>query len=49
MPVFYIGRVAKQTALSVHAIRFYEREGLLLTPVRSEGRFVSSARTTWVT
>jgi DNA-binding transcriptional MerR regulator len=39
MPVFYIGRVAKQTALSVHAIRFYEREGLLLTPVRSEGPF----------
>ena len=34
-----IGRVARETGLSVHAIRFYEREGLLKTPGRSEGRF----------
>ncbi len=36
---WYIGRVARETGLSVHAIRFYEREGLLKTPARSEGRF----------
>jgi DNA-binding transcriptional MerR regulator len=36
---WHIGRVAKETGLSVHAIRFYEREGLLRAPVRSEGRF----------
>jgi DNA-binding transcriptional MerR regulator len=35
----YIGRVAEETELSVHAIRFYERQGLLIPPVRSEGRF----------
>lgn len=34
-----IGRVAKETGLSVHAIRFYERQGLLKAPARSEGRF----------
>jgi DNA-binding transcriptional MerR regulator len=27
-----IGRVAEQTGLSVHALRFYEREGLLAEP-----------------
>ena len=36
---WHIGRVARETGLSVHAIRFYEREGLLKAPVRSEGRF----------
>jgi len=36
---WHIGRVARETGLSVHAIRFYEREGLLMSPVRSEGRF----------
>ena len=36
---WYIGRVARETGLSVHAIRFYEREGLLAAPVRSEGKF----------
>ncbi len=36
---WYIGRVAQETGFSVHAIRFYEREGLLKAPVRSEGRF----------
>ncbi|SRR5712692_7502488 len=35
----YIGRVAKETSLSVHTIRFYERRGLLKPPLRSEGRF----------
>ena len=34
-----IGRVARETGLSVHAIRFYEREGLLKLPARSEGKF----------
>jgi DNA-binding transcriptional MerR regulator len=29
-----IGRVAERTGLSEHALRFYEREGLLLHPVR---------------
>src|SRR5712691_4498548 len=36
---WHIGRVARETGLSVHAIRFYEREGLLKAPGRSEGRF----------
>lgn len=36
---WHIGQVAKETGLSVHAIRFYEREGLLKAPARSEGRF----------
>jgi DNA-binding transcriptional MerR regulator len=36
---FYIGRVAADTGLSVHAIRFYERQGLLKAPLRSQGRF----------
>lgn len=29
-----IGAVADRTGLSVHALRFYEREGLLANPVR---------------
>ncbi|MER7466781.1 MerR family transcriptional regulator [Streptomyces sp. NPDC097981] len=29
-----IGEVADQTGLSVHTLRFYEREGLLVGPVR---------------
>lgn len=29
-----IGEVARRTGLSVHALRFYEREGLLVGPVR---------------
>jgi hypothetical protein len=32
-----IGQVAEQTGLSVHALRFYEREGLLAEPVRRGG------------
>lgn len=37
-----IGEVAAQTGLSVHALRFYEREGILASPVRrnSSGRRV---------
>jgi len=31
-----IGQVAEQTGLSVHALRFYEREGLLADQVRRE-------------
>lgn len=34
-----IGKVAAQTGLSIDAIRFYEREGLLQEPMRSEGGF----------
>ncbi|WP_328994185.1 MerR family transcriptional regulator [Kribbella sp. NBC_01245] len=39
-----IGEVAAQTGLSVHALRFYEREGILASPVRrnSSGRRVYS-------
>lgn len=29
-----IGQVAERTGLTVHALRFYEREGLLVTPVQ---------------
>jgi DNA-binding transcriptional MerR regulator len=31
---FSIGQVAERTGLSVHALRFYEREGILAAPVR---------------
>jgi len=34
-----IGTVAQQTGLTVDAIRFYEKEGLLRRPPRSEGGF----------
>ncbi len=33
---WFIGRVARQTRVSVRAIRFYEREGLLEPPARTE-------------
>ncbi len=32
-----IGEVAKRSGLSVHALRFYEREGLFANPVRRLG------------
>jgi DNA-binding transcriptional MerR regulator len=32
-PALSIGQAAERTGLSVHALRFYEREGLLATPV----------------
>lgn len=37
-----IGQVAARTGLSVHALRFYEREGLFVSPIRrgSDGRRV---------
>ena len=38
-PTFQIGELAKRTALSIDAIRFYERRNLLPTPSRSTGRF----------
>ncbi len=31
-----IGQVAERTGLSVHALRFYEREGILTDPVRRD-------------
>ncbi|GAB3974412.1 hypothetical protein GCM10029978_055970 [Actinoallomurus acanthiterrae] len=31
-----IGQVAERTGLSVHALRFYEREGLFVSPVRRD-------------
>ena len=34
-----IGKVSERTGLSIHAIRFYEKEGLLQTPVRRPGGF----------
>ncbi len=34
-----IGRIAKETGLTVDAIRFYERRGLLPRPPRTEGGF----------
>lgn len=39
-----IGQVSERTGLSVHALRFYEREGLLTDPVRRDagGRRVYS-------
>jgi len=39
-----IGQVSERTGLSVHALRFYEREGLLAEPVRRDpgGRRVYS-------
>lgn len=33
-PSLSIGQVAERTGLSVHALRFYEREGLFVNPVR---------------
>ena len=33
-PPLSIGQVADRTGLSVHALRFYEREGLLASPVQ---------------
>jgi DNA-binding transcriptional MerR regulator len=39
-PCLSIGQAAERTGLSVHALRFYEREGLLATPVQrtADGR-----------
>jgi len=32
-----IGQIAAQTGMGIDAIRFYERNGLLAAPTRSEG------------
>ena len=34
MPDMSIGELAARTGLSVHTLRFYEREGLMVYPVR---------------
>jgi DNA-binding transcriptional MerR regulator len=34
-----IGQIAAQTGIGIDAIRFYERNGLLTSPTRSEGNF----------
>lgn len=36
---FQIGVIARRTGFSIDAIRFYEKEGLLRTPLRSDGGF----------
>ena len=38
-PRFQIGQLARRTALSIDAIRFYERRKLMPTACRSAGRF----------
>src|SRR5215469_10829071 len=38
-PTFQIGELARRTALSIDAIRFYERRKLLPPAFRSAGRF----------
>src|SRR3954464_2747712 len=46
-----IGQVAERTGLSVHALRFYEREGLLADPVRrgaQGGRVYSEDDVDWL-
>lgn len=39
MRAIHIGELARQTALSVDSIRFYEKRNLLPKPARSAGRF----------
>ena len=39
MEMIQIGAVAKRTGLSIDAIRFYEKQGLLRPPHRSHGGF----------
>jgi MerR family mercuric resistance operon transcriptional regulator len=34
-----IGQISKQTGISIDAVRFYERSGLLAAPARSQGGF----------
>jgi MerR family mercuric resistance operon transcriptional regulator len=38
-PELRIGRVARETGLTIDTIRFYEREGLLRPQARSKGGF----------
>lgn len=47
-----IGQVAERTGLSVHALRFYEREGILAHPVERESngrRVYSEFDVEWLT
>ncbi|WP_232664415.1 MerR family transcriptional regulator [Pseudonocardia sp. TRM90224] len=47
-----IGQVAERTGLSVHALRFYEREGLFANPVRRDAggrRVFSEDDVDWLT
>lgn len=47
-----ISDVAERTGLSAHTLRYYEREGLMLTPVErasSRHRRYTEADVTWVT
>ncbi|MEV0840630.1 MerR family transcriptional regulator [Actinocatenispora sera] len=46
-----IGQVAERTGLSVHALRFYERQELLPTPVHRQGgrRVYTEADLEWLT
>ncbi len=47
-----ISDVAERTGLTTHTLRYYEREGLMLTPVErasSTHRRYTEADVTWVT
>src|SRR5277367_5422231 len=39
MAAFQIGQVAQRTGLSIDAIRFYEKTGLLVSPARTQGGY----------
>ncbi len=39
MPSIKIGELARQTGCQVETIRYYEREGLLKDPIRSDGNY----------
>lgn len=46
-----ISEVAERTGLSVHTLRYYERAGLMLAPIRrasSSHRSYSAADVTWI-
>ena len=46
-----IGQVADRTGLSVHALRFYEREGVMVNPVRRDAagrRVYHAADVDWI-
>ncbi|MFC7546544.1 MerR family transcriptional regulator [Plantactinospora sp. GCM10030261] len=47
-----IGEVAERTGLSVHALRFYEREGILAEPIRRDSggrRLYRESDVDWLT
>ena len=39
MPMLTIGQVAKQTGVTVETVRFYEKQGLIAAPQRSESGY----------